>query len=216
VFEPRRYIYVTRYLRERGIPYTVPDSLDELRSTDIVYTDNYSVHRDIADRVYKVVYNRECSRKSIEKAILALRDREEYNLVSIGVDPGSEYTVVIICDGEVVEWRHIGSKEEAIEYIVEAIEGFPSRNYEVKIGMGGDGVLLAGLVKERLGSRATVEVVDESESSPRGPWRNPFIEKMLVKRDRRVAKKRDVYAAITIALKKGVLVDTSVKNRDSI
>ena len=108
------------------------------------------------------------------------------------------------------------SKEEAIEYIVEAIEGFPSRNYEVKIGMGGDGVLLAGLVKERLGSRALVEVVDESESSPRGPWRNPFIEKMLVKRDRRVAKKRDVYAAITIALKKGVLVDTSVKNRDSI
>ncbi len=218
IYDPKRYIYVSRYLRERGIKFTVPDSIEDLSSSDIVYTDDEKTYNLLKNMVRRVFLDKGGSRYLLEKAILSTNDKDCYNLVSVGVDPGSRYTVVVIGDGELIEWRHVGNIEGIVDHVRELVNNIPTRFFEVKIGVGVNGSDIAYSVKRVVRDKAVVELVDERESSPSRVWRNPFIEKLFLQRIRgvnRVFKKKDVYAAIMIALKKGVLVETSVEDRDT-
>ncbi len=218
IYDPKKYIYVSNYLKARGIVFRVPDTIDDVDDRDIVLTDDESLARELENRASLVFYDKAMGRDIIEKAILALKNKEQYNLLTIGVDPGDKYTVVAIADGELIEWKHIPSLDNTVEYLVNIVEQIPSRKKEVKIGLGGNGPVLAYKVKKALGDKAVVELIDEEKSTPGTLWRNPFIERLFLHRIsglNQVYKKKDIYAAIIIAFKNGFPVEVSVEDRDA-
>ncbi len=204
-----------KLLRARGIDYSVPDSPDySFTADDIVYTDSYEVFNTVKDRVYKVFYDPSGSRYVLEKAVLAVKDKEVYNQLSIGIDPGGRYTVIALADGEPVDWRHVSDINDLVEYVNELLIDIPAKEKIVRVGVCGRGVEIAYMISKATEDRACVELVDEKHSTPHG-YRNPFIERILSNIrsniDNNMARKRDLYAAITIALKEGVMVDKNVK-----
>lgn len=206
-----------KLLRARGIQYSVPDSLDfKVFANDVIYTDSIDVYRMFKDKVAEIFYDPIGTRYFLEKAILALRGRKVYNLLSIGIDPGSKYSIIALADGELIDWNHVSDIDYLRKYVQDLISSIPAKEKIVRIGIGGRGLEIAYTLKKTLGEEVVVEVVDEVGSTPHG-YRNPFIERIISNiRDNignNITKKKDLYAAIIIALKTGIPVNTYVEGR---
>jgi len=206
-----------KLLRARGIQYNVPDSPNfKILANDVIYTDSIDVFRIFRDKVAKVFYDPKGTRYVLEKAILALKDKKAYNLLSIGIDPGGRYTVIALADGELIDWNHISDMDSLGKHVSDLLAGIPAKEKVVRIGIGGRGLEVAYALRKIVGEGVTIEVVDEVGSTPHG-YRNPFIERILSNIrnniNNSITRKRDLYAAIIIALKQGFPVDIYVEDR---
>lgn len=146
----------------------------------------------------------------LERAILATYNKSVYNELSIGVDPGRRLVIVALADGMIVDYAVGFSVGEAISIIAGMLRRFPARTKVVRIGSGvseGADLLSAVLSSKNLVSIARIEVVDEKMSTPKVSWRNPFIERIIGSIRGEQAYRKDLYAAVVIALKKGVVVE---------
>ncbi len=214
VYNPRRFTYVVKRLRKRGISYYIPDKVEYVSREDIVYTDSKDVYMLLSKKGVKVLYDPSGNDMVLEKAILLSKGKDEYFEVSIGIDPGERHTVAVIADGELVDYALDLDEDDVLRLINKVVDTYPTKHVVVKIGKGVNGLDLALYLARNMEQNITMEIIDEHGSSPSSEWRNPFIDRIIGKSKTGIAqaKKKDIYAAIMIALKSGIVVENIVED----
>lgn len=208
VYEPRRFIYVVNRLRKRGVSFSIPDSLDDVSQGDIVYTDDHRVASLLKSNGALVFLDEKGDDTILEKAVLSMNGKKEYNELSIGIDPGDRFVIVALADGSIVDYSISYSIDDAVKYVSRVLTVFPARKKLVKIGGGVGGIVFLEKLKRVVGnSKIIMMVVDEDNSTPKTGWRNPFIERIISSIPNSTPYRKDLYAATVIALKQGIVVE---------
>jgi hypothetical protein len=129
-----------------------------------------------------------------------LLDSSRRNLL-IGIDPGSRIGVAMFYGGRGLGALTSNSVERSVESLVTLVKEVPHSSLSVKIG-GGEpksSLRLASLLRERLPSSASVEIVDESGTS--------------AGKSGAIGVTRDQRAAARIAFRKGIQFSDPVHSR---
>jgi hypothetical protein len=129
-----------------------------------------------------------------------LLDESRRNLL-IGIDPGSRIGVAMFYGGRGLGALTSNSVERSVESLVTLVKEVPHSSLSVKIG-GGEpksSLRLASLLRERLPSSASVEIVDESGTS--------------AGKSGAMGATRDQRAAARIAFRKGIQFSDPVHSR---
>jgi hypothetical protein len=138
---------------------------------------------------------------TIEDLLLSrLLDESRRNLL-IGIDPGSRIGVAMFYGGRELGAMTSNSVERSVESLVTLVKEVPHSSLSVKIG-GGEpksSLRLASLLRERLPSSASVEIVDESGTS--------------AGKSGAIGVTRDQRAAARIAFRKGIQFNDSARSR---
>jgi hypothetical protein len=131
-----------------------------------------------------------------------LLDESRRNLL-IGIDPGSRIGMAMFYDGRELGTMTSNSVERSVESLATLAKEVPHSSLSVKIG-GGEpksSLRLASLLREKLPSSASVEIVDESGTS--------------AGRSGAIGATRDQRAAARIAFRKGIQFNGPVRSRRS-
>ena len=104
--------------------------------------------------------------ESIIKALQMLKGKTGWKEVLIGIDPGSEPGVAVICDGEVLDARTVGSPEAVAPAVTSVISNFPSDKYRIRIGHG-DATNRNRIINALAGCGIRAEIVDEKGTTRR-------------------------------------------------
>ncbi|WFO75921.1 hypothetical protein J4526_03465 [Desulfurococcaceae archaeon MEX13E-LK6-19] len=220
VYEPKRFRQVLDRLKKRRIPFSIPDDIKDIKPGDVVYTDDPRIAMELMEKGVLVFLDDKGSDSVLEKAILSLKFKNEYNELTVGVDPGDRFVVVVLADGSIVDFNISYSIEEALDYIRWVLKVFPAKKKIIKIGGGVGGIAFLDKLCKSLGlvvkeTRTKIMVVDEGNSTPKTRWRNPFIERIISVIPDSIPYRKDLYAATAIALKQGVLVEDSDEDKPS-
>ncbi|MET1159444.1 MAG: hypothetical protein ABWW65_00650 [Thermoprotei archaeon] len=207
IYDPQWFIHILDSLKKRRIPFTVYEDVNTLPYYGILYTDyEYFVNEVKTRNDITVVYDPIHDCKMFERAVLATRFKNEYNEVIFGIDPGSRYTLVVIGDEDLLDYINASSLSDLMNYLMNHIRCFPSRNTIIRIGSGVNGWKIALALRSKLSTR--IEIVDEDETTPKN---NRLDEEVLSRKFLMFSKVkhryRDIYAAIKIAMRRGIEVD---------
>ncbi|MEM1532440.1 MAG: hypothetical protein QXE63_06535 [Zestosphaera sp.] len=186
--------------------YTIPNDFTKIsfNENDVVYTDLFELAK-LSTSVCIVLFNESNPTKSLEEAILASKGRSKYKEVAIGIDPGRLFTAAAVTDGELASWLRTDNLSELVEYVNKVIESTPSVNYRIRVGCNALGLKIAKVLKDSVKSRAVVELVSEKHSSPSLMHRNPFVYRVVSKV--KTSRRKDLYAAVNIALRRGQVIE---------
>ncbi len=204
IYEPRWFMKVLNILRSRDIEFSVFEDEENMPYYSVLYTDHkYFIDRIRSRNDVYVVYDPRHSCRMLEKSILITRFKDKYNELIVGIDPGRTPYMVVLGDDEVLEHRRIGF-EFIVESISDCLKCYPARKTIVRVGGGFNGWRIILRIKDRV--NANIEVVDEAETTPRNDRleNRIYIDKYFSRLTG--YKKRDAYAALKIALRKGIEV----------
>jgi len=202
IYDPKWFMEVSRILANRGVSYSVYSTVFQIPYYSVFYTDYQLFVEQVASRRdILVFYDPDHSCRLLEEAILATRMKQKYNELVIGVDPGRKPYAIVLGDEEVLEYGYVDQSAIA-EFIEKCIVCYPHENAVVRVGGGANGWLIALKIKEKLG--IPVEVVDEVDTTPReyhvsDPLYIYLSETLNI-------KDKNAYAALKIALRKGITV----------
>jgi len=197
---------VLSILRKRNIAFTVFEDENKLPLYSVLYTDyQYFVEKASRRSDILVIYDPMHRCIELERAILATRFKEEYDEIVFGVDPGSRPSVVVLGDEGLLDYQALYSVKDVVEYIADKTQCYPSKKIVVRIGGGFNGWKIALALKKKL--KVRTEVVDEWETTPKNTRLDDILlsSKYLVNLAKH--RYRDVYAALKIALRRGIEVD---------
>lgn len=182
--------------------FIVFESPHEIPNLSVLYTD-YEYYVKLMKNRFDVdiIYDSEHKCDMLEKAILKSRNKDIYNEVVVGIDPGRNPCYVVIGDDELIDYGRV-SVEELKLVVKRALTCFPSLKTVVRVGGGADGWRTALELKDKL--NVNVEVVDEegTSSSYVGSGKLLLINKFFSNKDVRFDK--DLFSALRIALRKGI------------
>ncbi len=205
IYEPRWFIHVMNTLNNRGIPYKHYYTPGQIPPYSILYTDYeyFVVEVGKTRRDVEIHYDPETTCRGLEEAVLASMNKEKYNTLTIGIDPGPKPYYLVLGDGLVLKHGRTG-RDKLAETIMSELECYPSIRKLVRIGMGHDGASLAVELAETLGN-ILVELVDEKETTPKSRGNNSYLfdEYYQILKPYR---NKDAYAALRIAVRRGVEV----------
>ncbi len=195
---------VLSILKERNISFTIYRDRDSIPYYSVFYTDYFYFVEEVRDRDdVLVIYDPDDSCRALERSILATRFKEEYNELVIGIDPGRKPYIVVLGDEEILE-HGIVSFNQIDEFINRCIKCYPHRKAVVRVGGGYNGWKIILEIRDKLG--IPIEVVDEEETTPKSKRVDDpvFLNKAFEKLSR--YRNKDAYAALKIALRKGIEV----------
>ncbi len=204
IYEPSWLIKVVEYLKRRGIRFHHYYSREGVPPGSVVYTDHYLFVNELSARSdVMVIYDPSRDCRELEKAILITRFTDTYDIIVVGIDPGSKLSYVVISNDELLFYGEgrLEDLERDLKYIEECI---PHKELRVKIGSGFNAVDLALEIKRKY--NIPVELIDEKMSTPSVNRLEEirFLRKKL--KELKPFRYRDVYAAYKIAISKGVEV----------
>ncbi len=204
IYEPRWFRKVLDILNKRRIPYTFYYEPETLPAYSILYTDyEYFTENIPQDKMITVFLDPGHDCRVLEEAILASKMKNTYHSVSIGIDPGPKPYIVVLGDGEIIDYKYI-EKQEIIDYIVNVEKCYPTENLVVRVGGGFKGLEIAVDIRDNL-PEIQVEIVDEEETTPK---KREYLREVLPRYDELIKpyRNKDAYAALRIALRKGLEV----------
>jgi hypothetical protein len=104
---------------------------------------------------------------AVNEAMRAIRDKEIYDEVIIGVDPGKTFGVAILGDGIVLKTEDGLSLEKTIDTILTGLKKNPGKILRVRIGSGIPKLAeeLSRRLKIALPSNVAIEMVSEAGTS---------------------------------------------------
>ncbi len=104
---------------------------------------------------------------AVDKAILIVQGKRNYERVVIGVDPGETYGIALMGDGKVIETRISSVLEEAVNLIVDRLKNFPALVRIVRVGNGPPEYTkrLIRSLNEELPKEIMIEIVSEAGTS---------------------------------------------------
>ncbi len=104
---------------------------------------------------------------AVDKAILIVQGKRNYERVVIGVDPGETYGIALMGDGKVIETRISSVLEEAVNLIVDRLKNFPALVRIVRVGNGPPEYTKRFIrsLNEQLPEEIMIEIVSEVGTS---------------------------------------------------
>lgn len=163
----RAYYMLVNELKSRDIPFLslipgepVPPSIKVVITT-----------KDEADRIGHsqiLIYNGETEpAKIVDEALRVIMEKNLYEELVIGVDPGKTFGVAILADGKVLKREGGLSMERAIDLILSELVRNPSKVKKVRIGRGVPDLAeeVARRLERALPEGATIEMVNEGGTS---------------------------------------------------
>ncbi|MEM4475330.1 MAG: hypothetical protein QW405_02840 [Fervidicoccaceae archaeon] len=163
---PRTFVAILSRLRELSLPYKIPESLPyECGSGEVVIYDDARAYRGPC----KAVEARGPSEteRAVISALLALRDKEAFDEVLVGVDVGEKrHAVAVLADGILL----YSFKEEAArpaQRLAEALRGVPRSRLKINVGYkpAKSEAALSLSVEISKACGTSVALVDESSTS---------------------------------------------------
>ena len=207
IYEPKWFMRVKSILDTRRIDYSIYEDKDTIPYYSVFYTDYRGfVEEAVSRNDVLIIYDPRDTRMGLEISILATMFKEKYNTLTIGIDPGSKPYYLVIGDGEVIEHGYV-ELEKICEKINYLLNNIPSREKIVRVGSGLNGFDIIYLLRKTI-SGVKIEVVDEHETTPRSRLVNDinYLDKRLVS-ILKPYRNKDAYAALRIALRKGIEVE---------
>lgn len=161
------YYELVKYLKEQDLTFlSLAFNEPVPRNVGVVITTPEEAGRVAFSPV--VVYRGD-PRVAVDQALEQLQGRPTYRTVVIGVDPGERPGIAVYGDGKLLRVEQVLVPELVVDEVARAMEGLSARTFIVRVGHGG-GILRDRILNELLAadrtSRATVEVVDETSTSP--------------------------------------------------
>lgn len=117
----------------------------------------------------EVVLWRGDARAAVDLALEVLHGRPQYATIIIGVDPGERPGIAVFGDGRLLRTEQVTQPEAVVEEVARAIEGLNAEHVIVRVGNGAGTLrdrLINALLRSNRTSRAAVELVDETSTSP--------------------------------------------------
>ncbi len=205
IYDPRWFMEVLDRLKARRIPYSLYYTPDNIPYYSIFYTDYKYFIDQVAERKdLEIIYDPEHQPLVLEKAILRTRLKETYNEIIVGVDPGPSPYIIVLGDSEILEMKRLNPKASLTKEIERIKQEYPYRTLKVRIGQCHNGWRIAYTLKKAERDVA-VEIVDETKTTPKNGT-GEIIER--IKNMLKPYRNKDAYAALSIALRKGIEVIT--------
>ncbi|HEV8360354.1 MAG TPA: hypothetical protein VGR28_07880 [Candidatus Thermoplasmatota archaeon] len=106
---------------------------------------------------------------AVDLALETLAGRPQYTTVVVGVDPGERPGIAVYGDGRLLRTEQVHLPELVVDEVARTIEALSADHFVVRVGHGA-GTLRDRIINELLRadrtSRASIEVVDETSTSP--------------------------------------------------
>ncbi|BDB97697.1 hypothetical protein [Saccharolobus caldissimus] len=113
-------------------PKIYKDLLIELRKRNVRVTDN----GEIKVRIEKINDKKEIL-KYVGYIVALSRGKQEFNELLIGIDTNSSYlTIVVLIDGELIEFRRANNLEKLLQLIDEILLTYPAKRKIIGVGIG--------------------------------------------------------------------------------
>lgn len=161
------YYELVKYLKEHDHPFLslafdepIPPSVGVVLTT-----------AEEAGRIAfpEVVLYRASARATVDIALEVLHGRPQYTTVVVGVDPGERPGIAIFGDGKLLRVEQVQLPELVVDEVARAMDSLSAEHFIVRIGHGA-GTLRDRIINELLrsdrASRASIEMVDETSTSP--------------------------------------------------
>jgi len=163
----KAYYLLVKELNKRKIPFlslipgeTVPTSIKV-----VITTGN---EKRLVDHPSVVIYNLEDEPSVvIDEAVRMIQNKEAYEELIVGVDPGKTFGVAVLGDGNILEKKEQLTREMAIDVILTAIKRYPAHTRKIKIGDGMPEIAeeVASRLKIAIPEDTTIEIVSEAGTS---------------------------------------------------
>lgn len=203
IYDPRWFMKTLERLRTRRIPYTLYYTPEKIPYYSVFYTDYERFIEEVTSRKdIEIIYDPLHEAKTLEKAILLTRMKHIYNEILVGVDPGPTPYIIVLGDSEILEMKRLKTDKTLPEEIKRIKREYPFQTIRVRIGQCHNGWRIAYSLKQAM-TDITVELVDESKTTPKNGARE-IIER--IKTMLKPYRNKDAYAALSIALRKGLEV----------
>jgi hypothetical protein len=104
---------------------------------------------------------------AVDKAILIVQGKRNYERVVVGVDPGKTYGIALLGDDKVLETRTSSILGDAVNLIVDRLKRFPAMVRMVRVGNGPPEYTkrLICSLSEELPEEVMIEIVGEAGTS---------------------------------------------------
>ena len=203
VYDPRWFMKVLDRLKARRIPYTLYYTPDNIPYYSVLYTDyKYFIDQVAGRKDLEIVYDPEHQPLVLEKAILRTKLKETYNEIIVGVDPGPSPYIIVLGDSEILEMKRLDPEAPLAKEIERIKQEYPYKTLKVRVGQCHNGWRIAYMLKKAERDIA-VEIVDEAKTTPKN-GAGEIVER--IKNMLKPYRNKDAYAALSIALRKGIEV----------
>ncbi len=188
----KAYYKLVNELKNRDIPFLslVPgDSIPQ--SIKVVVTTEKE--KPLIDHQRILVYDAEKDPSdTISEALRIIMNKEVYEELVIGVDPGKTFGVAVLADGRPLRREELSSMEKTIDFILTELRRNPAKTQRIRIGKGLPDLAneIARRLEVSVSEKVLIEMVDEGGTSS---LKNGGFKKKL----------SDADSAIKIASKKG-------------
>ncbi len=188
----RAYYRLVNELKNRKIPFLslvpgepIPPSIKVVVTT--------REEKALINHPQILVYEDEADPSNIvSEALRVMMNKDVYEELVIGVDPGKIFGVAVLADGKVIRREEISSMEKTMDFILTELKRNPSKNRKIRIGRGVPNLAeeIARRLETAISKGVIIEMVDEKGTSTLK--NNGFRRKLS-----------DADSAVKIASKKG-------------
>lgn len=189
----KAYYRLVSELRRRKVPFMAVNPGETLPLNIAVAVTTESEKHDVKCPIV-LTYDAETNPSNIvEEALQIVRGKQRYKNLVIGIDPGKDFGIAVVGDGEVLETAIISGAEDVAIEVLRMLKRFESDLKVVKIGSGAEDYQsrLITVLDRELPSTVDIESVEE-----RGTTKN--FDVIL---DRR--RFGDAFSAIKISMRRG-------------
>jgi len=163
----KAYYWLVNELNRRKIPFLslIPGEIVPPSIKVVITTKD---ERQRVNHPSVLIYNPKDEPSAIiDKAIRIIQNKEAYEELVIGVDPGKTFGVAVLGDGNVLEKKERLTREMAIDMVLTALQRHPARTRKIKIGNGIPEIAeeIASRLKIAVPEDTTIEIVSEAGTS---------------------------------------------------
>ena len=163
----KAYYWLVNELNRRKIPFLslIPGEIVPPSIKVVITTKD---ERQRVNHPSVLIYNpKDKPSAIIDKAIRIIQNKEAYEELVIGVDPGKTFGVAVLGDGNVLEKKERLTREMAIDMVLTALQRHPARIRKIKIGNGIPEIAeeIASRLKIAVPEDTTIEIVSEAGTS---------------------------------------------------
>lgn len=138
---PKVRFSIINFLSEYDINFTEFFSVDELinANIDVILTDMDDLLNLSFNFKNKIVFinNDFISQKFMFKIMPYLHNKDIFNEIIVGIDPGKTYGFILLADGKIILKREFKELDLLVELLWESINEIPAKSVLIRIGDGG-------------------------------------------------------------------------------
>ncbi|MFW6040415.1 MAG: hypothetical protein ACOC85_01100 [Thermoplasmatota archaeon] len=161
------YYDIVKELKQRDIPFISISPTDPIpENVDIILTTKEEAE---GINFEKIVPISEDIRKGVRKALSMSSDKESYQQMIVGIDPGSRPGVALVGDGKILEKEYAKNPEDVKRIVENYITGYKFDDLIVRIGHG-DKTNRNRTINSLKSLALMIEIVNEEDTTHQGDF----------------------------------------------